>query len=123
MSGTKFAFDTNALINFLKGDPFLKVYTNASVVISVISVIEYLSYPQMTDEGQQLLFSFLKKVELIELQTSNTQHIQLIAGLRKSFRIKLPDAIIAATAIWKNAILITKDRDFSKINSLHVTSY
>lgn len=121
MSGTKFAFDTNALINFLKGDPFLKVYTNASVVISVISVIEYLSYPQMTDEGQQLLFSFLKKVELIELQTSNTQHIQLIAGLRKSFRIKLPDAIIAATAIWKNAILIT--RDFSKINSLHVTSY
>ncbi|MBL7803801.1 MAG: hypothetical protein JNL02_08720 [Saprospiraceae bacterium] len=41
--------------------------------------------------------------------------------LRRSFKIKLPDAIIAATALVHELDLVTRNReDFSKISNLTV---
>ena len=43
------------------------------------------------------------------------------ARLRASFGLKLPDAVQAASALAVNAAaLVTHDRDFSRIRSLHV---
>ena len=42
-----------------------------------------------------------------------------VITIRKNYRLKLPDAIIAATAIHLNATLITSDlRGFSKVPNL-----
>lgn len=59
----------------------------------------------------------------MDLTVANTRLIDIIASIRTSYKIKLPDAIIAATAIYKNAVLISNDKDFEKITSLKVINY
>jgi predicted nucleic acid-binding protein len=45
--------------------------------------------------------------------------INVCINLRRLYKIKLPDAIIAATAIYHNLILITRNvKDFNRVNGL-----
>ena len=46
--------------------------------------------------------------------------IEKIIEIRQQFRLKLPDAIIAAMAIHNSASLVTADQEFAKINFLTV---
>ncbi|MBI5657668.1 MAG: PIN domain-containing protein [Geobacter sp.] len=46
--------------------------------------------------------------------------MKLALDLRSSHRLKLPDAIIGATALSRNATLITNDAHFSGISLLPV---
>jgi predicted nucleic acid-binding protein len=41
-------------------------------------------------------------------------------AIRRAARLKLPDAIIAATALTSEATLVSADDDFSKVNDLAV---
>lgn len=43
---------------------------------------------------------------------------QIVKKLKQGYKIKLPDAIVAATAIYLDIPLITFDSDFSKIIDL-----
>lgn len=47
--------------------------------------------------------------------------MDLIIVIKKKYKLKLPDAIIASTAIIHDTILITEDKDFSKIQELTCT--
>ncbi|WP_184544848.1 PIN domain-containing protein [Mucilaginibacter sp. FT3.2] len=63
-----------------------------------------------------VLKSFISDSIVFELE--NNVKAQTVE-IRKSFNLKLPDAIIAATAITSKLILISNDRDgFNKIPSL-----
>ena len=48
----------------------------------------------------------------------NKHMMELIINIRKNYKLKLPDAIIAATAIYHKATLITNDKVFYKIDKL-----
>src|SRR5262249_19577401 len=53
------------------------------------------------------------------------RHLDIAEGaarLRASLRLKLPDAMQAASALAINAALATHDRDFSRLDSLRVIS-
>jgi predicted nucleic acid-binding protein len=50
----------------------------------------------------------------------NSQIKQKVISLKQSYKIKLPDAIIAATAIVYNLPFITSDADFKKIKELQL---
>lgn len=51
------------------------------------------------------------------------EHSESAARLRASFRLELPDAAQAASALAINAAaLVTHDRDFSRVRSLRVIS-
>lgn len=123
MNGTKYFFDTNALIHFFKGYPGLQAFTRASVCLSIISVLEYLSFPRIREEEKNLLYQFLNEVEVINLRKNNTALLDAIILLRSSYKIKVPDAIITATAIYKNAVLTTNNKHFSKITSLQIINF
>jgi predicted nucleic acid-binding protein len=43
---------------------------------------------------------------------------QIAINIRQNTRVKLPDALIAATALQQNLTLVTADRGFSKIADL-----
>lgn len=91
--------------------PFLK----SRLVISVISFMELLSFLDITEEDEKKIRLFLGNCELSELQEQvREQTIQL----RRKYRIKLPDAVIAATAIIEDLTLITADKGFQKIEGL-----
>ena len=58
--------------------------------------------------------------QVVEL---NVDIAESAARLRASLRLKLPDAIQAASALAINAAaIVTHDRDFSRVHSLRVIS-
>lgn len=123
MSGTNIVFDTNTLINFFKGHPGLQQYTSSSVFLSIVTVLEFLSYPNITPADEALLSGFLKKVALIDLTMSNTSLFEQVVTVRKTYKLKLPDAIIAATGLVNNATVVTNDTNFPKVVGLSVATY
>jgi len=124
MSGIKYLLDTNALISFLQGNPNLSHLTGSSLCgISIVSVLEFLSFSQLEEGHKKLFFQSIETIEVIEVRVNDVGLINTITDVRKSNKIKLPDAIIAGTAIYNNAVLITNDKGFSKVSSLKTESF
>lgn len=118
MSGNRALLDTNGIIFLLQGKPEVKEVLRAYnwIGISIISKIKFLSYPYLKSNDLDLFDRFLDKVELIELTNDlENNTIDNIIHLRKKYKLKLPDSIIAASAITYNANLITADKDFEKL--------
>jgi predicted nucleic acid-binding protein len=119
----KYLFDSNILIYHLRGslnqrgsDLLLEGLTGEGAY-SIISKIELLGFKQTPTEEQQarLFLSGLQELELTSDIAEQT--IQL----RKSYKIKLPDAAIAATALIHQLTLITRDTsDFLRIAGLDI---
>lgn len=53
----------------------------------------------------------------------NNRIKQEVINLRRSYPIKLPDCIVAATAIYMDFPLITADKGFNKIEELNLMIY
>ena len=118
--GQKDLIDTNVLIDAQmgrlsgKGLLFLKKIINDNFIVSFITFIEYLGYKYITKSSEE----FISLAEVIEIDKFI---IQNCIDLRKNHKIKLPDAIIAATALVRNLILITNnEKDFTAIQNLTV---
>jgi len=62
---------------------------------------------------------YLSKREL-DLSVIDQKIADLTVGIRKKKQIKLPDAIIAATAISKGACLVTRNVDDFKLTEAHM---
>ena len=85
--------------------------------ISIISKIEVLSY-KTSDEEYELLQSFCKDTLVVEW---SDDIVSKTIDLRIQYKLKTPDAIIAATALTYNMILITRDvSDFGKVQGLSI---
>ncbi|MCU0390941.1 MAG: type II toxin-antitoxin system VapC family toxin [Thermoflexibacter sp.] len=116
MSGGKIVLDTNALSYFLSGNAEIKeIITDNELLISVITEMEMLSYSGFSAIERKNIRNFLNQCNIIEL----TYPIRELAiKIRLAHRRKLPDAIIAATAIFFEVPLITTDKDFKNIKDL-----
>ena len=81
----------------------------AELFISVISEIELFSKPTLPKNEEENLRVFLSDgIHTIDL-TSAVKKEPI--ALRRNGRLKLPDCIVAATAISLNATLLTADKD------------
>jgi predicted nucleic acid-binding protein len=90
--------------------------------VTTITVAEVLIGPlQSGDEALARRYrAVLESWQCIELTVDIAESA---ARLRASLRLKLADAIQAASALAVNAAaLVTHDRDFSRVKSLHVLS-
>jgi predicted nucleic acid-binding protein len=63
----------------------------------------------------KLINAFLADCKIIELD-SYIRNITI--SIRKEYKLKIPDAIITATALYYNLPLFTFDKDFKKIVQL-----
>lgn len=59
-------------------------------------------------------------INVFDLRASDIILKNKIVELRNTYRLKLPDAIIAATAIVNNIVLVTADGDFKKVKGLQL---
>lgn len=110
----KIVLDTNAILYFL-GGRLAEPLPQADVYISVITEIELLSYPLLNTEDETEIHSFLNDVTIINL----TEQIKQAAiKLRRQYRLKLPDALIVATAHCWNAVLLTNDSKLQNITEV-----
>lgn len=117
MSGERLLLDTNAVVALLQGDVRLVQHLRQAewIGISVISRIEFLVFSGLTESDRQLFQQFLQRVEVVGLAADDTALTEQIIAVRQQYRLKLPDAVIAAMAIQKDAALVTADRGFSKM--------
>jgi tRNA(fMet)-specific endonuclease VapC len=125
MSGNRFLLDTNAIIALLRGNQNIsQIIIGAEWVgVSIISVMEYISFPDLSKSDLDLLKAFLKRVEVVDLKMSSFGLLVDVSQIRITFKLKLPDAIVAATAIANGASLITADAGFKKVAMLQTISF
>ncbi|MBF2070684.1 type II toxin-antitoxin system VapC family toxin [Fischerella thermalis] len=125
MSGNRYLLDTNAIVALLQGNvQLLQMLQNADWIgISIISQIEFLAFSGLSQGDIQVFQQFLQRVEVVSLIAGDTVLIEEIIQLRQQYRLKLPDAIIAAMAFKTNANLVTADRELMKVSTLTVISW
>jgi predicted nucleic acid-binding protein len=120
MGRLNYLWDTNTVIYYfnksfpLSGEKFIdEILTKEQPFISVITEIELLCWRSATEKDVIILKGFLSDSLVYELD----KDIKLkTIEVRKQFKLKLPDAIIAASALIKNRTLITRNTsDFIKI--------
>jgi predicted nucleic acid-binding protein len=104
--------DTNIIIYYLEGEQaavsFLRTH-RGKLAISSITWMETLSYP-FSSEEEQIVRAFLQELRLIEI---SSPVMELSVEIRRTKKMKLPDAIIAASAIHHDLILVTRNiKDF-----------
>ena len=124
MARSQYLIDSNSVIDYLngklppEGNLFINNVVNDVPQISVITKIEVLGYNKLSIEANTILIDFVKACYIFNLDENVV--LQTIV-LRKLHQIKLPDAIIAATAIVNDLVLITRNtKDFSNISGLKV---
>jgi predicted nucleic acid-binding protein len=123
MSGKhRFLLDTNAVVSLLSGNRQLAEQLEAAeyVGISVITYLEFLAFDGLSDSDRACFTEFCERIEIVALAHEDSGLMKLALDLRSSNRLKLPDAVIGATALSRNAVLITNDSHFSGITLLSV---
>jgi predicted nucleic acid-binding protein len=121
--GIKYLWDTNIVIYYLQqqfswpAEKFIdKLLTESTPAFSVITELELLCWKTTDEKDRIVLKKFISNAKVFELDTP----IKLkTVDLRKSTKIKLPDAIIAATASTYGITLLTSNvKDFKNIDNL-----
>lgn len=117
MSGDNIVVDTSLIINLFNGvEEVQPLITGRNLFVSVISEIEVLSFPRLTPAAKQLLKAFLSECYIVDIEPNIKE---LTIDIRSKSKIKLPDAVIAATAIYFDLPLFTMDKGFNKISDLN----
>jgi predicted nucleic acid-binding protein len=94
----------------------------AHFAVTTITIAEVLSGPLKNhdDARARRYRAVLESWRIVEL---NADLAEDAARLRASFKLKLPDAIQAASALAINAdALVTHDRDFARVSALRIIS-
>jgi predicted nucleic acid-binding protein len=119
--GTKYLIDTNTLSDYfgeslpIDGLDFIDTIVNENPQISVMTRIEILSFLSPKIETFRSFVSYFTVFDLTEDIIIRT------IALRRFRRIKIPDAIIAATALEYDLTLITHNlSDFQGIPNLRL---
>ncbi|MBS1532138.1 MAG: type II toxin-antitoxin system VapC family toxin [Bacteroidetes bacterium] len=121
--GQSFLMDTNVIIGYLS--KLLPAEASASIdqlpaVISVITRIELLGWYNATPAQLEKLQLFIGNAQVYDL---NEEIIVQTITLRQQHKIKLPDAVIAATALVYDHTLLTRNTgDFKNIIGLRMES-
>jgi len=106
----KAVIDTNILVDFLRGLPQARaeLALYQSPTISVMSWMEVMA--GTTPQNESVARAFLQTFDLLQIEAKIAERAVLI---RKTRRIKLPDAVIWATAEVHQCLLVTRNtRDF-----------
>jgi predicted nucleic acid-binding protein len=121
--GTGYLLDSNVVIGYLAGAipaPGMAAVSglvDAVPHISVISQIEVLRFTD-TPENERVLADFVNAAIIHPL---DDPVVHCTIALCKQSRIKLPDAISAATALTEDFVLVTRNTsDFKNIAGLEL---
>lgn len=115
MSGIDILADTNFLIYLLEGHPETEPFADFSYAISFVTEIELLGKKGITESKKQVIQNLLDSCFIIDLHPS----IKAKAiALKQAYRIKLPDALVAATSYYSGLPLLTADKGFAALPDL-----
>jgi predicted nucleic acid-binding protein len=115
MGNPDFLADTNAIIYAIEGYPSMRGFIQCAPAVSVITEIELLGKKGILQHEAGEMRMLLSGLPIIGL----TEPIKEAAiSLKQIYSVKLPDAVIAATALCLNLPLCTADLGFNKIKEI-----
>ncbi|MBQ1667271.1 MAG: type II toxin-antitoxin system VapC family toxin [Prevotella sp.] len=120
MSGKTYILDTNVIIYLSQEKMRLTDFSSKGdrLCISIISYMEALGNPFNNKIEETIVKSLCDTCEVFNL---TKQIIDKTIEIRKQAKIKLPDAIIAASTLVNNAILVTANvKDFKMIDGISI---
>ena len=113
MNGIDYLLDTNIILGLLKSNPdTLALIEDRHILVqqcaySAITRMELLGYPGITNTEELLILDKLTRLIYLPITTA----VEDVAiRLRRTRRVKLPDAIVAASALATGAELLTCDQ-------------
>ena len=117
-----YTLDTNTILYYLKDDSnavslLRQIFGyDASLYISAITELELFAYSKLSVQEETLIEEVLKTVSIIPVDS----HIARLASfIRRQYRLKVPDSVIAATAPYTGSTLVTRNtRDFKRVRAL-----
>ncbi|HZY35094.1 MAG TPA: type II toxin-antitoxin system VapC family toxin [Mucilaginibacter sp.] len=118
----RFLIDTSAIIKYLnetlseEGLSFIDKVVERESIISFVTEIELQVWNPRNPGDLKIFQLFVSKSSIVGIDGNI---IQETIHIRRSYKIKLPDALIAATAISNGLTLIAdNDKDFKQISEL-----
>lgn len=114
--------DTNILIYYFNGlidDDKIDSLLKESFNISIITKIEFLSWSKLNDDEEldKKAKAFISYATLFDLDDAVAQKT---IKIRRRFKTKTPDAIIAATALVNHMSVVTNNRSDFEVLGLDV---
>ena len=116
--------DTNSIIYYLEGDstliPVMEEFLAVPErpLVATVTELEPFSPPSLTPAEASRIEEFLSTCILVLLDSPIAR---IGAKLRRAYRLKTADSIIAATALFTHSTLLTRNvKDFKKIEGLSV---
>jgi predicted nucleic acid-binding protein len=110
--------DSNMVIYLSKGLVDLSdLPSDDDYCVSIITYMEVMGYAFATEQEKRAVSLLFESFTILPLDKSIANQV---IKLRQSNKIKLPDAIICATAMSHDAILVSNDVRLNKVDQLHV---
>lgn len=120
-SGINLVLDTNVIIAVLNGNEIaIELVDGCNLYLSFITELEVQSFSRISEQEKRSLRSFLKECTIIDV---NTEIKKECIELRSQYHLKLPDALIAATAKYLDLPLISADKTFNKIKEITLIQF
>ncbi len=113
--------DTNIVLYLLSGDKTLvSLLAKRRIYLSFITELELLGFHELSRADQQHINNFIGECTVIDINASIKKRVTAIQ--RKS-KLKLPDAIIAATADYLGIPLISADKKLKAVKNISMILY
>ncbi len=117
-----YTLDTNTILYYLQDDPDVvsslrKIFShNVPLYVSAITELELFAFSNLSASEETLIEELLATVAVIAL---DSRIARLGAFIRRQHRLKVPDSVIAATALFTGSTLLTRNtRDFRRVPNL-----
>ncbi len=118
MTESLLVLDTNICLYYL-GGRLADSLPLGQYFVSIITEMELLSYPHLSTDEEKQIQIFLNHLIVIGIENEIKQ---LAISFRKNYKIKLPDALIAATARFLDATLLTNDQKLTNLTEIKTQS-
>ncbi len=122
--GKRYLLDSNTVIDYIaslypeKARQWLNQLIDEEINVSVITKIEVLSFDPDKDDNYPVLVDFFEAANIFEL---TGDIVSKTIQIRQKQKIRLPDAIIAATALQNGLVLVSRNtKDFKNIQDIEV---
>lgn len=119
-----YTLDTNAVIYYLAKDSPVTERIDAAIArntifyLSAITIVELLRFDKLTAKDEFAIQMFLSICSVINVDVPLATHA---ATIGRTYKLRLPDSVIAATAAFTGSTLLTRNvRDFKKVPYLIV---
>ena len=118
MNGVEYLLDTNFILGMLKSAPDVvdavrtRQLKASQCAFSAVTRMELLGFPGITPAEESLIRSRLGQLSYLPIEMAIEDRA---IALRRTRRVKLPDAIIAATTLCHGLELLSLDADLQTL--------